>query len=173
MNISFRQRAQRVAAILLLGGALTACESVNNVLGLSKQSPDESRVTVFSPLVVPPDFSLRPPGPGGVDRSALPSVPRRPRTGAVITGDGRVIGGVTGEEALPEDASAGELALLRQAGALTPPKGVRGLAAQQEQAVTRLNRLLTELILFDTNAGNKREVTRQERPQIKRQGLFF
>lgn len=173
MNRSFSKRLQRTFAVLLLGGALTACESVNNILGLTKQSPDETRVTVFSPLVVPPDFNLRPPGPGGVDRASLPQAPRRPRSGAVITADGRVVGGTTGEEALPEDASAGELALLRQAGALTPPKGVRGLAAQQEQAVTRLNRLLTELILFDNATGAQREVARQERSQIKRQGLFF
>ena len=170
---SFRQRAVQTAAILALGAALTACESVNNVLGLSKQSPDETRVTVFSPLVVPPDFNLRPPGPGGVDRGALPQVPRRPRSGAVITGDGRIVGGVTGEESLPEDASAGELALLRQAGALTPPKGVRGLAAQQELAASRLNQLLTELILFNNQTGNQRNVRQQERATIKRQGLFF
>jgi hypothetical protein len=173
MNRSFRHRAVRVTAILLVGGSLVACESVNNILGLNKSSPDESRVTVFSPLVVPPDFSLRPPGPGGVDRGSLPQIPRRPRSGAVITADGRVVGGVTGDEALPEDASAGELALLRQAGALTPPKGVRGLAAQQEQALVRLNRLLTELILFDTQAGNQRQPKPQERSTIKKQGLFF
>lgn len=173
MNRSFRQRAARTAAILMIGAALTACESVNNILGLTKQSPDESRVTVFSPLVVPPDFSLRPPGPGGVDRGSLPQVPRRPRSGAVITADGQVVGGVTGEESLPEDASAGELALLRQAGALTPPRGIRGLAAQQELAVSRLNRLLTELILFDTQTGNTREAKPQERTTIKREGLFF
>lgn len=173
MNRSFHHRAARASAILLLCGVLTACESVNNILGLNKSSPDESRVTVFSPLVVPPDFSLRPPGPGGVDRSALPQIPRRPRSGAVITADGRVLGGVTGEESLPEDASSGELALLRQAGALTPAKGVRGLAAQQEQALVRLNRLLTELILFDNKAGNQRQPSDRERTSIKKQGLFF
>ena len=173
MNNSIAHRAGRAAIILLIGGTLVACDSARNILGLSKSSPDESRVTVFSPLVVPPDFSLRPPGPGGVDRAALPQVPRRPRSGAVITADGRVVGGITGEESLPEDASAGELALLRQAGALTPPKGVRGLAAQQEQALVRLNRLLTELILFDVKTGEQRQPTPQERTTIKRQGLFF
>lgn len=173
MNRSIGQKAARAAGIVIVAASLTACDSVRGALGLNKSSPDETRVTVFSPLVVPPDFNLRPPGPGGVDRASLPQVPRRPRAGAVITGDGRIIGGVTGEEALPDDASVGELALLRQAGALTPPKGVRGLAAQQELAVVRLNNLLTELILFDTNTGNTREPSARERTKIERQGLFF
>ncbi|WP_417517098.1 DUF3035 domain-containing protein [Minwuia sp.] len=163
----------RLAAVAGLGIVLVGCDSARDILGLSKTSPDESRVTVFSPLVVPPDFSLRPPGPGGVDRAGVPQVPRRPRSGAVITADGRVVGGITGEESIPEDASPGELALLRQAGALTPPKGVRGLAAQQETAVTRLNSLLTELILFNNSPGKQREPSPQEKTLIKRQGLFF
>jgi hypothetical protein len=162
----------RLPAALILCAALAACDSVNSALGLNKSSPDETQVTVFSPLVVPPDFNLRPPGPG-VDRSELPQTPRRPRSGAVITADGRIVGGVTGEEALPDDASTGELALLRQAGALTPPKGVRGLAAQQERAATRLNRLLTDLVLFNRVQGEQREVTPQEQARIEKQGLFF
>ncbi|WP_416898108.1 MAG: DUF3035 domain-containing protein [Minwuia sp.] len=163
----------KIASVLTVAAGLGACESAKDVLGLSKTSPDESQVTVFSPLVVPPDFGLRPPASGATDTAAVQNLPRRPRSGAVIASDGTIIGGATGEEELPENASAGELAFLRQAGALTPPRGVRALAAQQEQAATRLNRLLTELILFDTDVGARREPKPIERTSIERQGLFF
>lgn len=172
MKDMFGKGAFRAALVLSIGLSLAACESAKDALGLSKTSPDETRVTVFSPLVVPPDFNLRPPG-SGADSASVPQVPRRPRSGAVITGEGRVLGGVTGEEALPDDASVGELALLRQAGALTPPKGVRGLAVQQELAAARLNNLLTELVVFGNQTGTTREPKPQERTTIKRQGLFF
>lgn len=45
-------------------GALSACSSVNGALGLSKNGPDEFRVVAKAPLVVPPDYALRPPAPG-------------------------------------------------------------------------------------------------------------
>ena len=172
MKVNLGKGAFRAALLLSAGLSLAACESAKDALGLSKTSPDETRVTVFSPLVVPPDFNLRPPGTGA-DQASVPQIPRRPRSGAVITGEGRVLGGVTGEEAVPDNASTGELALLRQAGALTPPKGVRGLAAQQELAAARLNNLLTELVVFGTKTGTTREPKPQERTTIKRQGLFF
>jgi sulfide dehydrogenase [flavocytochrome c] flavoprotein subunit len=86
--------------------------------------------------------------------------------------DGRVVGGVDGSETVPDDATVGELALLRQAGALTPPRGVRGLAAQQERALERLNTTLTDLVLFDRSSGETREATPQERATIEKPGLF-
>ncbi len=42
--------------------ALAACSNnAKNTLGLNKAAPDEFRVIAKSPLVIPPDFSLRPP----------------------------------------------------------------------------------------------------------------
>ncbi len=55
-----------VAAILLIGvaGGLTACQSSKEALGMTKVTPDEFRVVTKAPLVLPPDYSLRPPAPG-------------------------------------------------------------------------------------------------------------
>lgn len=44
--------------------ALVGCESTKGVLGLNKTVPDEFRVVTKAPLVVPPDYALRPPAPG-------------------------------------------------------------------------------------------------------------
>ena len=56
----------RVAAAVALIGALGlgGCQSAAKALGMNKVTPDEFRVVTKAPLIVPPDFSLRPPAPG-------------------------------------------------------------------------------------------------------------
>ncbi|HXQ11412.1 MAG TPA: DUF3035 domain-containing protein [Caulobacteraceae bacterium] len=53
-----------VAAALVASTALVGCESTKQALGITKVVPDEFRVVSMAPLVVPPDYSLRPPAPG-------------------------------------------------------------------------------------------------------------
>jgi hypothetical protein len=53
-----------VAAALVASTALVGCQSTRQALGISKVVPDEFRVVSMAPLVVPPDYSLRPPAPG-------------------------------------------------------------------------------------------------------------
>lgn len=57
----------RVTTLVLAGAALvalTGCNSASRALGVSKVTPDEFRVIAKAPLVVPPDYALRPPSPG-------------------------------------------------------------------------------------------------------------
>jgi hypothetical protein len=56
----------RVFVVAALVGAtgLAGCVSTRNALGMNKVTPDEFRVVTKAPLVVPPDFALRPPAPG-------------------------------------------------------------------------------------------------------------
>lgn len=53
-----------IAASLLGVSGLAGCESASHALGLSKITPDEFRVVTKAPLVLPPDYALRPPTPG-------------------------------------------------------------------------------------------------------------
>ncbi len=54
-----------IAAAALVGAVgLGGCQSTSKALGMSKVTPDEFRVVTKAPLVVPPDYSLRPPSPG-------------------------------------------------------------------------------------------------------------
>lgn len=46
-----------IALLLSLG----ACSGIGNALGFSKRPPDEFEVLAKAPLVVPPDYNLRPP----------------------------------------------------------------------------------------------------------------
>lgn len=54
-----------VVAVLGLGLVqLSACDSLRQAAGLTKTSPDEFAVVTKAPLIVPPDFNLKPPQPG-------------------------------------------------------------------------------------------------------------
>jgi len=53
-----------VASALVLATGLAGCQSAGKAMGMSKVTPDEFRVVTKAPLVVPPDFALRPPSPG-------------------------------------------------------------------------------------------------------------
>jgi hypothetical protein len=51
-------------ATLLAGVGLSGCGTVSGALGSNKLAPDEFRVVTKAPLVVPPEYALRPPTPG-------------------------------------------------------------------------------------------------------------
>ncbi len=53
-----------LAASFLGAAGLGGCQSASHALGLSKITPDEFRVVTKAPLVLPPDYALRPPTPG-------------------------------------------------------------------------------------------------------------
>jgi hypothetical protein len=54
-----------------VGGAmlLSGCQSVREATGAAKTPPDEFTVLTKSPLVIPPDYNLRPPQPGIASRN--------------------------------------------------------------------------------------------------------
>ena len=62
-------RAGQIAAILGLGMTLMGCESVRQATGAAKLAPDEFTVLTKAPLVLPPDYNLRPPQPGIASRN--------------------------------------------------------------------------------------------------------
>jgi hypothetical protein len=61
-----RSRRARLAAAAVLTAALalSACSGVRRAVGADKVTPDEFRVVTKAPLVVPPEYNLRPPAPG-------------------------------------------------------------------------------------------------------------
>ncbi len=64
-------RAARIAAILSLGFSLIGCESLRQATGAAKSPPDEFTVLTKAPLVIPPDYNLRPPQPGVASRNEV------------------------------------------------------------------------------------------------------
>ncbi len=133
------------AALLLVGIALTACSGVRDQLGLNRQPPDEFTVVRKAPLVLPPNFNLRPPTPGSP--AADRSTPATELARRALTGD---------RTAPQPDAqqSTGERALLRRAGTNRAEPDIREvLLAETTQLRDRDDTLVNRLIFWrDPNA---------------------
>jgi Protein of unknown function (DUF3035) len=97
-------------ALVLVGAAaavsLAGCGTTKKALGLEKSAPDEFRIVTKAPLIMPPDFSLRPPRPGEARPEVLDNA------GAESTQ--AVFGDNTGQNASP-----GEKLLVAKADATT------------------------------------------------------
>jgi len=65
----FTLDATKVVAIAAVGLTLTGCTAFRTAIGATKNPPDEFTVLTKAPLVVPPDFNLRPPQPGAAARN--------------------------------------------------------------------------------------------------------
>ena len=119
-----------VAAAVVMGG----CSRLANSLGVSKSAPDEFAVVTKAPLVVPPDFNLRPPDP---TRTYAEDVNPRNVAFKALFPDGSTL-------PMP---SRGELALLRASGAGDVDPDVRhSLGANDLPAV--LKGVFTREILY-------------------------
>jgi hypothetical protein len=127
----------RIATVGLCLPVLNGCGqgTVQDALGMGKRSPDEFAVVSRAPLILPPDFDLRPPGRGEAPR---PAGTTADRARATLTGGTTETGQVelpasdpmisAARPAGPDDGPAastagpasaespGEAALLRQTG---------------------------------------------------------
>lgn len=57
-------RLLTISLVAALAVGMSACSTVKDQLGMSKQTPDEFEVVTRAPLTLPPDYALRPPAPG-------------------------------------------------------------------------------------------------------------
>ena len=128
-------------ALCVCATALSGCDSLRKAAGLQKKSPDEFAVTTKAPLVIPPDFNLRPPMPG-----APPSNARDPSTNAEIAlfsnADTQTI--ATG---LPGTYTMGERMLLANAKAQNSDPAIRARLNADQRAVQNADRSFTDRIL--------------------------
>ncbi len=128
-------------ALCLCTSVLSGCESVRRAAGLQKKSPDEFAVTTKAPLVIPPDFNLRPPTPG-----APPSNTRDPSSNAETalfgSADPQVVAnGMRG------NFTPGEKMLLANAKAQNSDPAIRSRLNADQRAVQNADRSFTDRIL--------------------------
>ena len=100
-----------LAGALVAAVGLAGCSSTRQALGMTKVTPDEFRVVTKAPLVVPPDYSLRPPAPGEPQPQEL-----RPESAAraALVGEREGLNRSQGEQALVAKAGlAGADPLIR------------------------------------------------------------
>lgn len=129
--------------IVLAGAALAAALGVTGCGLVTRPVPDEFTVVTKAPLVVPPDYGLRPPAPGAPSvqnlapaaqaQAALsPAAPAaRPATpGAPTVGGVGLLGAAPAAPAAAPVAgarTAGEQALLTRAKAVNPDPNIRAV----------------------------------------------
>lgn len=132
-----------VAALLQLGGC--ARGTVQDALGLSKRAPDEFAVVRRAPLIVPPDYDLRPPDPGAP----------RPMVGR--TAD-QARTALTGSQAEPSPAA--------QALAGATPPGASGAPSDGVPASAIADDLLSAGTNIPSNAASAPAATASAAPPV-------
>jgi len=127
-----------VAALAGLVVAGCADNSVREAIGMSKQVPDEFQVVRRQPLVVPPDYNLRPPGPA--QRQADQARSEEVRATLFARRDeGRSGTGFDGLGTAPSGGrSAAETALL-EAVPVEPDPSIRERLVEENTELTRLD----------------------------------
>ncbi|MEP1143927.1 MAG: DUF3035 domain-containing protein [Henriciella sp.] len=122
---------KKTALIVSTGVAATLLSGCANLA--SSNSPDEFRVVKKAPLVVPPDYSLRPPEAG----QSLP-FEVDPTRAVTTTAFGTDIG---------ENASASERALVAAAGANAVSPVIRAQVDWEESGVIRKSGSVSERVI--------------------------
>jgi hypothetical protein len=122
-------------ALIMIG--TSGCSSISAALGSSKHSPDEFAVVTKAPLVMPPDFSLRPPRPGA--RRPQDTISSRDAANTVFGP------GATGGSSGPSD---GERMLIAGAGATDADNSIRDLVDSEYFTIQRTNQNFANKILF-------------------------
>jgi hypothetical protein len=122
-----------LAAIAGLGLNLSACAGTGKALGLTKSTPNEFNILTKAPLIVPPEYNLRPPKVG--ESSAENNYTQKAARDALI-------GNVDVAE-----PSQGEIVLMSKAGVSRANQEIR-LVIDGENSVERKTEGFTDQVLF-------------------------
>jgi hypothetical protein len=127
-------KASVLSIILLTSLSVGACGTMRGLSGLDKNTPDEFRVLSKAPLVMPPDYNLRPPRAGEPAPQQL-----SPSTQAI---NALFPGHVT----LPPAASASEVALTRKIGSQSVSPNIRSTVSGDDTIVVEKGSLLRDIL---------------------------
>ena len=132
-----------ILALSVATATLSGCDSMRRAAGLNKKSPDEFAVTTKAPLVIPPDFNLRPPLPGAPPTNTLdPSANAELALFSNTADPQTVAAGMRG------NYTPAERMFLANAKAQSADPGIRArLNADQRAAIQNADRSFTDRIL--------------------------
>jgi hypothetical protein len=132
MNLRNASKAiATLTAIALLAGG---CSGFSKAVGGGKNPPDEFAVATKAPLVVPPDYALRPPKPGETRPQELSAAQRAQQ---VLLGD------VTASPPSP-----GEQILMSKANALGADANIRNILGAENGGRAEKERSFANQIMF-------------------------
>lgn len=123
-----------ISVLLLSSVTLTACASVREWSGMDDRTPDEFRVLSKAPLVMPPDYKLRPP------RAGTP-------TAQNLSPSSQAINALfPGRTKLPPAPSAGEDAVLDKLGTRSISGNIRSVVSGDDTVVVEKGDLLDDVL---------------------------
>lgn len=138
----------KAGILAALSVSLAACggESLRDTLGYGKSAPDEFAIVTKAPLVIPPDYSLRPPQPGAP----------RPQEMEIQPGLGAqraLIGDEAMAAASPTSQTPGEQALLEQTGATEADPRIRQVVNAETRSLVDQNKTFVDSVVFWKQPG--------------------
>jgi hypothetical protein len=140
MNIRSSQ-VMRAAVLVGVGLALCGCDTIRSAAGMGKMAPDEFAVLTKAPLVVPPDYNLKPPRPG-----AAPTNQIKPTDAAQIALYGSDPATIASN--IPGNSSQGEKLLLAYAGIANADPEIRQHLDSDRKNMLGADDSFTDEILF-------------------------
>ncbi|HEX3673061.1 MAG TPA: DUF3035 domain-containing protein [Rhizomicrobium sp.] len=125
--------------------SVAGCTSIRDAAGLDKQPPDEFAVVTKAPLVIPPDFNLRPPKPGAAPTNQVS--PTAAAEAALYSNDDPTSTAPPTPSG-PGTYSEAEKSLLAQADATNADHSIRQQLASDEKSMEGSNSSFTDRVLF-------------------------
>jgi hypothetical protein len=138
----------RIAVLAGSALALIGCESIREAAGVTKDPPDEFAVVTKSPLVIPPDFNLRPPKPGAAPTNQ--SSPTEAAQAALFGDDA-----AAAAAALPGNFSPEERVLLANSGGANADHSIREQIASDAKNMEATDQSFTDELLFSSPDPDK------------------
>ena len=135
MLFNFRHCLQMLGCIFIL----SSCADTKRALGIDKSIPDEFSVLRRAPLVIPPDFNLKPPAPGSVRPQEGSS---RDRAMNALMGRNRI------QSYGQRGFSLGEVELLYSAGADAIIPDIRSIIDRETSAFAKEPDKFTNRLIF-------------------------
>lgn len=126
-------KTMTLVAMAAACAAVSGCGGFKQAMGVEKVAPDEFRVVTRAPLVMPPDYALRPPRPGDPRPQEL-----RP--------DGQARAAVFGQD-VGAQATSGERALVARAGADAVDPAIRAQVDLEGAALVRKPEALSDSVI--------------------------
>ncbi len=134
-------RIARLAALAGLALSMTACDSIREAVGVTKEAPDEFAVVTKAPLIIPPDYNLRPPQPGLAPLNQVS--PTESAQAALYSDDPKTVAST-----ISGNYSDGEKMLMAQTGAAAANDSIRQQIAADNSGTQSTDETFTDQLLF-------------------------